>query len=45
MPGMHEGADNEELVDRLLDEIATYLVVVDAFRSEDLEPEWAAEAH
>ena len=40
---MHDGTDIEELVDRLLDEIATYLAVVDTFRSEDLEPEWAAE--
>jgi hypothetical protein len=32
-----------DLIDQLLREIEAYLVVVDAFRSEDLEPEWAAE--
>jgi hypothetical protein len=35
---MHEDVDIEELLDRLLD------AVVDAFRNENLEPEWAAES-
>jgi hypothetical protein len=41
---MHEDMDIEELLDRLLVEITTYLAVVDAFRNENLEPEWAAES-
>lgn len=43
MPSMDDDVELEEPLDRLLREIATYLAVVDAFRNEDLEPEWAAE--